>query len=77
MTTLVCPEGHQSEIPPVMYGRPGPEMWEAAERGEILIGGCIRGRPIKQPCPTCGQMAETSDHGRNIGSDAMSAIEFG
>jgi hypothetical protein len=27
-------------VVPVAYGFPGPEMFEAAERGEIVLGGC-------------------------------------
>ena len=26
---------------PVLYGMPGPELWEASERGELIIGGCM------------------------------------
>ena len=26
---------------PIAYGFPGPEMFEAAERGEIVLGGCV------------------------------------
>lgn len=25
----------------IVYGMPGPELFEAAERGEVLIGGCV------------------------------------
>lgn len=25
---------------PIAYGYPGLDMWEAAERGEIVLGGC-------------------------------------
>ena len=25
----------------IAYGFPGPEMWDAAERGEIVLGGCL------------------------------------
>jgi hypothetical protein len=33
---------------------PGAEMWEAAERGEIVIGGCvIRGDDPTHGCPNC------------------------
>ncbi len=39
---------------PIRYGMPGPEMWEAAERGEIVIGGCvIRGDDPTYGCPNC------------------------
>lgn len=40
---------------PVAYGYPSMEMFEAAERGEILLGGCVlfEGRPTSR-CPECG-----------------------
>ena len=40
---------------PIAYGYPGPEMWEAAERGEIELGGCMvfDGQPMRR-CTSCG-----------------------
>lgn len=40
---------------PIAYGYPGPEMIEAAERGEIELGGCtvFDGQPTRR-CRTCG-----------------------
>lgn len=36
------------------YGFPGPEMFEAAERGEIVLGGCVvgAGQPVRG-CVLC------------------------
>ena len=40
----------------IQYGYPGPELFEAAERGEILLGGCIVDPSNPDyACPTCGQ----------------------
>ena len=40
----------------IQYGYPGPDMMEAAERGEILLGGCcINPDSPDYACPTCGQ----------------------
>lgn len=40
----------------IQYGYPGPEMMEAAERGEILLGGCcISPDSPDYACPICGQ----------------------
>jgi hypothetical protein len=36
----VC-EACGGDVLPVLYGMPGPEMWEADERGEIILGGCM------------------------------------
>lgn len=38
----------------IAYGLPGPEMMDEAQRGEILLGGCIidEGAPDWH-CPAC------------------------
>jgi hypothetical protein len=54
MTVLICGIGHRSEIPEVVYGYPTPETFEAAEQGEVTIGGCMPDVPVERPCPTCG-----------------------
>ena len=45
-----------SKVLRIQYGYPGHEMMEAAERGEILLGGCCIGpdSPV-YGCPNCGQ----------------------
>ena len=50
----------QSPVVPIASGFPGPEMFEAAERGEIVFGGCTidTGNPTRT-CP-CG--ATTHGH---------------
>lgn len=35
----VCPECDSNETIPIIYGYPGPELCEAAERGEVMLGG--------------------------------------
>ena len=49
-----CPQCGCS-LTPIAYGYPGVEMFEAAERGEILLGGCVvvDGRPTSR-CTSCG-----------------------
>ena len=40
----------------IAYGDPGPEMLEAANRGEIILGGClISDESPDYACPDCGQ----------------------
>jgi len=44
---------------PVVFGFPSHEMFEAAERGEIILGGCclpIEGEP-RRSC-ACGELVE-------------------
>lgn len=31
----------------VVYGYPGPELIEAAKRGEVVLGGCNVGEPVR------------------------------
>lgn len=39
---------------PVVYGMPGPEMSDRADRGEIILGGCnIRPGQKSMDCPNC------------------------
>lgn len=42
------------EMVPIAYGFPGGEMMEAAERGEIVLGGCVvwSDMPL-ETCPRC------------------------
>ena len=35
-----CPECGGKFLP-IIYGYPGPKMIEAAEKGEVLLGGCV------------------------------------
>ncbi len=36
-----CPSCGERRLVPIAYGYPGPQMWEAVDRGEIVLGGCI------------------------------------
>jgi hypothetical protein len=58
-TTLTCPNGHRFKIPRVIYGYPLPETFEAAQRGEVTIGGCMPDLPVERTCPTCGLPASS------------------
>lgn len=40
----------------IAYGMPGHELFEAAERGELVLGGCVIGGYDPMPshrCPAC------------------------
>ena len=38
----------------IVYGMPGPELFEASERGEVILGGCcITGDDPKYHCKKC------------------------
>lgn len=50
---------------PIVYGLPGPELVEAAERGEVLIGGCCIIVDAPMPnlgCPHCGHEWHDPDY---------------
>ena len=38
----------------IVYGMPGPELFEASERGEVVLGGCcITGDDPAYHCKKC------------------------
>jgi hypothetical protein len=50
-----CPQCGGRRLIPIAYGLPGPELFEAAERGEVILGGCLvdDANPLWQ-CASCG-----------------------
>jgi hypothetical protein len=51
----VCPQC-EGDLVPILYGYPGQEMLEAAQRGEIVLGGCMVGEDDPQyRCGRCGR----------------------
>ena len=44
---VICPKCRSTKTVPILYGYPSHEAFEAAERGEIFLGGCelINGMP--------------------------------
>jgi rubredoxin len=51
----VCPSCGKKAAVPIAYGFPGPGMWDAVDRGEIILGGCVisPGMP-NMSCLSCG-----------------------
>ena len=50
-----CPKCGSTDTIPIVYGMPGKELFEAAERGELSLGGCCE--EINAPdakCKGCG-----------------------
>ena len=47
---------HKHEWIPIVYGLPGGDLWEAADRGEVSLGGCLisPGNPTEE-CVLCGK----------------------
>jgi hypothetical protein len=47
----------RARLVPIMWGMPGPDLMEAAERGEVVLGGCtVSMEPPYEvkACPECG-----------------------
>ena len=36
-----CPNCNSSNVIPIVYGMPAPDLQEQAERGEVKLGGCV------------------------------------
>jgi hypothetical protein len=51
-----CPKCGSLDVVPIMYGYPMPEAMEAAERGEIELGGCcVTADDPQKHCKACGE----------------------
>ncbi len=53
-TLTVCPECGERTVVPVVYGYPGPTMFEAVERNAVILGGCVVPRRYSHGCTACG-----------------------
>jgi hypothetical protein len=50
----VCPECGREDSIPLIYGMPGSEDFQQAERGLVALGGCLMpGEPPAFVCRTC------------------------
>lgn len=48
-----CPKCGKNLVE-IVYGMPAPELFEAAERGEVILGGCcFSGDDPKYHCKNC------------------------
>jgi ribosomal protein S27AE len=51
----VCPECGDGNVIPIVYGKPGNELIEKAERGEVKLGGCVMSEDSPHwHCAECG-----------------------
>jgi hypothetical protein len=49
-----CPKCHGHNVVRIQYGYPTPDVLEAAQRGELVIGGCVvRHDMPRQACRDC------------------------
>lgn len=64
-----CPKCGQHTVVRVLFGMPAPVMFEAAERGDIELGGCCidgdyTGREVV--CTECGWQGNHSRNGAKV-----------
>lgn len=50
-----CPSCRDRTLVPIVFGMPSYELFEAAERGEVVLGGCVleEVNPTRR-CTRCG-----------------------
>jgi hypothetical protein len=59
-----CPGCGAGEQKPIVYGLPTGKTFEASERGEVVLGGCvIFGDDPQWQCPSCHLRYRTEDKG--------------
>jgi len=55
-----CPKCGAATLVPVVFGFPGPDMFDDADAGRIVLGGCCIDEsdpPNPRECTTCGARA--------------------
>lgn len=56
----ICPSCGQAEGVPLIVGFPAKETFEAAARGEVILGGCIVWDGSNRQCRTCRHRWEST-----------------
>jgi hypothetical protein len=52
-----CPRCGSLDVVPILYGYPGPEMMDMANKREIELGGCcVTDRDPRKHCKACGEV---------------------
>ncbi|MGY1884122.1 hypothetical protein ACI799_02300 [Blastococcus sp. SYSU DS0753] len=52
----VCPECGKEDSIPLVFGLPGFDLFEQAEHGDVVLGGCVMpDRPAAFACRSCGR----------------------
>lgn len=53
---VICPKCNSHKLKKIIYGYPSPELIEAYEKGEIILGGCcIEDNSPFYKCSNCGE----------------------
>ncbi|KPK51730.1 MAG: hypothetical protein AMS22_10435 [Thiotrichales bacterium SG8_50] len=57
---------------PIVYGLPGPDLNEAAEKGAVVLGGCVLGAQ-NRACRACGaRFRVEATHHQSVPEEGMS-----
>jgi len=61
--TYKCPKCNSTNIVPIVYGMPGPELMEKNHEGKIHIGGCaIKLDSFDRHCNDCENQWNKADN---------------
>lgn len=66
VTKHQCPECREHAVVRVVYGFPSASMFDAAERGEIVLGGCMISEDAPRhpvTCTACRWTGQITDDG--------------
>ena len=85
----ICPACHQRTLVELVFGMPGPELFEASEQGDLVLGGCCISPTLAcdspdLTCTTCnwtgfelyGQIFEENDLVGVMNAHAQRASEL-
>lgn len=62
-----CPRCQSTDIVPIVYGLPGPELLDEARAGKIALGGCcIDQGSSDYQCRACGRSWQTEAWRRRL-----------
>jgi hypothetical protein len=51
-----CPACGATDVVPIVYGYPSPELTAESLRGEVVLGGCLVGEESPEyECRACGR----------------------
>jgi hypothetical protein len=63
-----CPDCGSTDVVPIVYGLPGRQLCDAAQRGEVVLGGCcVSGADPAWICRLCGRRFGPQHISRRMG----------
>lgn len=74
-----CPKcgSGQDKVIPIIYGMPGAELGRAADRGEVILRGCIVSADDPQwHCKACGHEWREENDDAAEAPDSTSGVDY-